>query len=219
MTRILLLAGVGLGVFLMSICGTLVVQGKLNSEGLSQAGVLSLFFEASPPEPGESEQQPVATVSALRPYTTKEINRLIRDLREQRGSYQARKKELEVAERRQTSFRQGLSAMKKQIVTARQELAQQAAALGQREAALKAKLVLIKQSEEVNLKKAAAVYEGMSAQAASKALLEMEETTVAKIVSQMDERKAAKLLEALPPAAAAKLTERLRNLVHEQSGT
>jgi len=220
MMRILMFVGIGLGAFLVSMVGALAVQGNLNREGMSQAGILCFFVSPVDQEStgNNTEKTEDGPASVRFRYRTTELEQLKEDLKDRRREYEKKLKDLQVLDERLKTYRRDLEMKKQSLVDARSLIDREGKEIEARERDLNARMLLIENSELDNLRRMASVYEGMTADAAAKVLGRAGEEVAAKVLSQMDERKAAKLLEAFAKTsaeAASQVSERLRNMIHE----
>ena len=73
--------------------------------------------------------------------------------------------------------------------------------------------------KQKNLKKLAAIYQGMEASRAVSVIEKLDEETVVSILSCMDEKKLAKILDLLQSEKALELTEKIRNKIKQKGKT
>ena len=146
-------------------------------------------------------------------FKTNEVNKLIRDLREDRENLQKRADELSVAEARQASERKELERLRQDIENYRKELSSY--------------LVELKQSEVKNLKSEVAILSNMEPAAIVALFKEKQDDEVVKLLAMMKPDAVAPIIERMmleegeadKPSArrAARLLQKLQRLKQAQA--
>jgi len=188
------------------------------------AGMLGVGRSAPPPAPLAAEEEAEGTGAARPPVemrpSEKLLQTLIRDLRAKIDEVEARARTLDQRERRLRLAEAELRKVTQEVDDLRMSAVAAFAPLNERLKEIQQSLILVSATERANLKRVAAVYDKMTADASSRIFTEMVKSKrvddAVKLLSYMQERSAAKLLAAISdPAMAAELSDRLKRVKEE----
>jgi flagellar motility protein MotE (MotC chaperone) len=149
------------------------------------------------------------------PFSTSEVNEMLRASGKARSDYESRSAALDERERAVARAERDLEERRREIegIMARFGEAQQS--LASDRSKLENDVVRIQSAEQGNVKKLAGLYEGMPDAAAAAALSQIDVATAAKVLAQMQKRKAGKVLGAMAPALAAEVSDRMTRIVDD----
>lgn len=228
-------ACIALLVFVGMLHGVLAATGKHTPEVLGRfhdMPVVGGFFPkhepaVPPPTPEELRNAKAAEwlagaakdVELPPPYTSEEIGKLVRDLKDAREQHLAAARRLE--EERTGLDRVGadLESQKRELLAGAGDLERKSRELLVLRDELERERAFIRRSEERNLKSLASIYEAMAPEEAASRLGLMDDDTAAKLVSRMSERKAGRVLGALETPRAVAITRRMKSLTEADAPT
>jgi flagellar motility protein MotE (MotC chaperone) len=172
------------------------------------------------PQAAAKGSQPEELSTLLDPSALTEqqaLQVLIREVRGKLRECEGREKELQEEQRRLGIARQDLEKQTAELENLRVELATQVSQLKQARETLDRSRVALRRDEEVNLKRTAAIYDKMAADAASRIFESMcknsQEVDAVKILHYMTERAVAKILaEMSDKEQAARLSEMMKRV-------
>lgn len=226
---------IALLVFVGMLHGILAATGKHNPEVIGQFHdwpVVGGFFPkhvptVPPPTPEEVRNQKAidwlnsATkdVALPAPYTTEEIGKLVRDLKDAREQHLTSMRRIDEERAGLTRVGADLENQKQKLLVGATDLDRRSKELLGLRDELERERAFIRRSEEKNLKSLASIYEAMSPEEAATRLALMDDDTAAKLVSRMSERKAGKVLGALETPRAVAVTRRMKTLTDADAPT
>ncbi len=208
----------------------LIVIGGLALVSFAGAFVVALTTGGPEPEEvrlGPNGEKPgeilAATgISQLERLSPKEhqLDRLIKEMRQEIKSYETRKRELVLLEKRTQLAEENLRRQAQELENLRVEIASALAPLKEERAKLVRERVRISREERQNLQRVASVYSKMSSDAAAATLTQMmsdgQEKDAVRILHFMDERSAGKILaEFEDKTTAAKISEMMKRIREE----
>jgi flagellar motility protein MotE (MotC chaperone) len=220
--KILMLAGIGLGCFLIS----LILGWKVSTPATAAAG-----------EPNQAEQQlagknyinPMAEGLAaeskvnLQSLSEKQLESMIFELREKMRDARKREKDLEVQEERIKAASEEIKGDLEKLNALRTELAATVSQIKQEREAMGKDQLTISAAETVKLQQIASIHDKMDPASGATLLLNMVTNKriddAVQILNYMQERNAAKVLSEMvnkDPKVATMLCERLKKVREEK---
>lgn len=197
----------------VAFAGTFVASHWLGAKPTEAAGEPAPQAAAKGPQ--TEELSTLLDPSALTEQQA--LQALIREVRGKLRECEGREKELQEEQRRLGIARQDLEKQTAELENLRVELATQVSQLKQARETLDRSRVALRRDEEVNLKRTAAIYDKMAADAASRIFESMcknsQEVDAVKILHYMTERAVAKILaEMSDKEQAARLSEMMKRV-------
>ncbi len=228
-------ACIALLAFVAMLHGALLATGKYTPETLGKfhdMPVVGGFFPkheptVPPPSPEEirnaraSEWLAAAAkdVELPAPYSSEEIGKLVRDLKDAREQHLAAARRFEEERTGLDKVGADLESQKRELLAGAGDLERKSRELLGLRDELERERAFIRRSEERNLKSLASIYEAMAPDEAAGRLALMDDDTAAKLVSRMSERKAGKVLGALETPRAVAVTRRMKSLTEADAPT
>ncbi len=196
-----------------AFAGTYLASHWLGAKPTEAAGEPAPQAAAKGPQP--EELSTLLNPSALTEQQA--LQALIREVRGKLRECEGREKELQEEQRRLGIARQDLEKQTAELENLRVELATQVSQLKQARDTLDRSRVALRRDEEVNLKRTAAIYDKMAADAASRIFESMcknsQEIDAVKILHYMTERAVAKVLaEMSDKEQAARLSDMMKRV-------
>jgi len=211
----------------------LIILIVLAAVGFAASFVVSMFIGGAPqpanaqpqaPQPSQRTGLLLAQLAAgglgeMRPRE-KELDELVKELRQRMDLCRQKEIELQQEEKRMDMARRQLRRQAQELETLRIQLVAPLARLKEAQAEMRRTRVLLGKQEQANLKKMAARYEKMKSEAAAEIMTEMcrnnQVDDPVKILFLMSERSAAKVLAAMTDRKlAARLLERMKRIEQE----
>ncbi|NUO07140.1 MAG: hypothetical protein HUU08_00425 [Candidatus Brocadia sp.] len=234
--KILILPGIGIVVFGISVMGMLFMRGSktppadqttqvashavkdnddnnIDHTGTSTAGNLKTIKdkkEKMTTKLPSFYKQNAATI--FKPLSSNEIANMLNEMAKEKQEYMKRKELLDFKEKVLESMRADLEAERKDLDALKQELNKTLDAVSAQKIELNKETILLDEAESKNIKKLASVYSGMKPEKAAMIIKEMDEETAVKLLMMMDGKSSAKILESVELNLAVKLSERLKLL-------
>ena len=210
-TRLIIIGGIVLISFVASLLlGWLMTPAPIAPQVVQQA---------PPPEPLAVSAGLAGSEAKLTPRE-KQLEELIRELQATISEYQLKHRKLESEQLRLQMAQQHLEKQVRDLENLRIEILAPLAALKDEQIKLDQTRLRIKQEERANLRRAAAIYEKMDAQAGSRILAEMATGSqiddAVRILYYMSEKSAARIFAEIPDdELASRLTLRLKQIREE----
>lgn len=148
----------------------------------------------------------------FKPLSSSEIAVMLKEIEMEKNEYKKRKEMLDYKEKVLESLRADLEAERKELDAVKQELNKILEVVSTQKVELKKETVQLDEAESKNIKKLAAVYSGMKPEKAAMIIKEMDEDTAVKLLTMMDGKSSGRILESVDLTLAVKLSERLKLL-------
>jgi flagellar motility protein MotE (MotC chaperone) len=206
----------------------LIIIGVMGLASFVACFVLSLVTGGAPPrvdsregvmESGGVAEAAIGKLQNLSPKE-RELDGLIKEMRREIKSYESKKRDLRMLERRISLAQESLAQQAKNLEDLRIEVAASLTPLKEARAKLERERIRISREEAKNLKQIAAVYEKMQADACAETIAEMvkskRDSVAVGILRAMDERSTAKVLSQMSDKKmAADLSEMMKRIREE----
>ena len=222
--KMLLLPGIGIVVFGVSVVGMLFMKGS-KTPPASQVPQTASQDEEKNDNPDGNYSGTATTKLAkmpsvykqnattiFKPLSSNEIAKMLKEIEDEKHKYEKRNELLYLKEKTLESLRADMEAERKELDTLKQELNKILDSVTTQKAALKKETIQLDEAESKNIKKLASVYGGMKPEKAAMIIKEMDEDTAVKLLTMMDGKFSGRILESFEPNLAVKLSEKLKLL-------
>ncbi len=189
------------------------IEEKL--EKYYSAKLLEIREEYSHKESSENainEEEKKEAVRMLRKFSSDEIRKYQKELRQRIDLYDKKVALLGKKEREIEAFETDVEGRKGEIASMREDLDEALMLISTERIDLDSDIVVFSKSERKNLKRLADIYASMEALKAADVLSKLKHDTSAKVLAGMPTKKSAKILSEFDPSGAATISEQMKNL-------
>ncbi len=148
----------------------------------------------------------------LRKFSSEEIRKYQRELRQRLDMYEKKVALLDKKEKEIEGFKSDIEYRKSEIASMRKALDKELEFISRERIVLDSDLVAFDESERKNLKRLSDIYASMEALKAAEVLSKLNHDTGAKVISGMPSKKSAKILAEIDPSGAAVICEKIKKL-------
>lgn len=234
--KMMMLPGVGIVVFGVSVMGMLFMKGKSippesqtaqgetqgggvnNNTGINESGTATAKVAQTDKEKKEKVIKKLPYVykqnaaNIFRPLSSNELARMLKEVETEKQKYEKKNELLALREKTLEAMRADMDMERKELEALRLELNKSLDSVTTQKVALKKETIQIDEAESKNIKKLASVYGGMKPEKAAMIIKEMDEETAVKLLTMMDGKNSGRILETFDPELAVKLSEKLKLL-------
>jgi len=213
---------------------TILILGGAAAFAFGIALALSLWFDGGPVTASGDQlaagetltgrpggPQPIVVSSDVTQVEPKHLAMLLKEARARNRDLNARETQLNQEEQRIRLIQQDLATEAEQLEALRVQLDTAATALRKAKVDLEKARITVAADEQKNLKRAAAIYDKMDAEAAARIIEDMcdngQEEDAAKILHYMQDRTVAKLLAAIADKKKVARLNELMKRIHDEA--